>query len=254
MKTLSMAAIVLVAVLLGTGLLTSAYQPITESMVNPSDTTNTATPKTIDVTGTASVYAEPDQFKVSLGFETDGSTALEVQEKLAKNMDSIRNALYLLGIDKKDIETLNYNFYPVRSWRDGKGTITGYKGSHTISIKTNDLETLGKIIDAASNAGSNKMGYITFELSEKKRAELQMQALKDAAKNAKEKAENMASGLDIKVVGLQKVRENNYYYPIYRNYPTFEAAKVAAEPTAPTQIDSKSLRITASVYAEFLFE
>ncbi|NIV31059.1 MAG: DUF541 domain-containing protein, partial [Anaerolineae bacterium] len=65
--------------------------------------------ETITVVGQGSVSVEPDIATVSLGVETSGGTIGEAVAENQDIMESILSALEEVGIDSKDIQTMNYS-------------------------------------------------------------------------------------------------------------------------------------------------
>lgn len=208
-------------------------------------------PGTLTATGTYTATADPDRAEIVLGVEEQASDAAVAQKAAADKMARIREAMGKLGIAKDGIETVNYDIYPRRDWqRDGQ--TVGYTVSHTIRVKLADLTKIGPVIDAASDAGANRIDHVGFTLSDAKRAELKKQALTQAARNAREQADAAAAGLGVKVTRVQKIDTNGAdYQPYYRYYGGAMAAGMEAG--APTEIEPRSVGVSATVTVEFAF-
>ncbi|MGC9310736.1 MAG: SIMPL domain-containing protein, partial [Candidatus Aenigmatarchaeota archaeon] len=85
--------------------------------------------KTIDVSGSSVLYAEPDKATLLFGYENQQLTAAEAQTQSAEMIEDIRNALEDKGLSNKDIVTSQYNVEPVRQLdeKDRTYDVIGYK-------------------------------------------------------------------------------------------------------------------------------
>lgn len=201
--TLIIVATVIVLALIGTFLLMQSRQPS----------------NTVDVQGQAMIKANPDIITVYFTVETNGSTAKEAKDKNSAIVDKVIANLTKLGISSDRVQTENFNIYPEYNWSNNQ--IIDYKATHSIKVELNSTETekIGKTIDAGVDAGA-LINYINFELSTAKQNEYKAQALELATKDAKTKAEAMASGLGKRlgqVVSVSDMSFDYYPWPIYSN-------------------------------------
>jgi uncharacterized protein YggE len=77
------------------------------------------------------------------------------------------------------------------------------------------MSKVGTIVDIAVKNGANQLNNINFGLSEEKEQEFKQQALAEASKNAKAKAETIAQSLDVKLGKIKSVSESNFGYMPY---------------------------------------
>ena len=68
---------------------------------------------TVSTSGTATTKVQPDKFSVTVGVETNGTTAQEAADRNAAAMEQVISALRELGISEENISTSNYSVYPV---------------------------------------------------------------------------------------------------------------------------------------------
>ncbi|HIH39830.1 TPA: SIMPL domain-containing protein [Candidatus Woesearchaeota archaeon] len=202
-----------------------------------------------DVTGTAQITVSPDQVVVYAQVLTKAETA-----EAAKNMNSeisekVINALKLIGIETKNIETENYNIYQDCEWTQDGQKCKGYAVSNSIKIKSKEFDNAGKIVDAVVDSGA-LVSYINFELSLEKQNEHKKTVLAEAAKDAKSKAEALASGFGKRVGKLVSVSSSDYNYMPYPLYARAEGVSSDAKQIA-TNLPSKTLEITATVSARY---
>jgi hypothetical protein len=209
---------------------------------------------TMSTSGTAIIKVDPDRVEIELGIKVQKDNAAAAEQEVAKIMDAIRANLAETGV-KYEIETGYYNMYPIYDYDHFSGTdykIVGYEVTHTVVVKTSETGSVGKLIDAAAAAGANKVNSISFTLSDEKKDEITNLALAKAAKNAKAKADTIASALGLSVKKITKISESSYEPYIYRGY-AMESVKSSASADYSTQVEPSEVSITATVSMEFEF-
>jgi len=189
--------------------------PIPFSMMQ----TTTAIQSTFDVTGESKVTTIPDKAVVNLGVIVNESTVKATQDKANTIITAITDGLTKLGIDKKDIKTENYSLYPNYDYQQGQ-KITGYTINASLSVSVTDFSTLNQAIDAATAAGANQVGGVSFTLSDDKRKSVEDDARKQAIDDAKTKAQTLArlAGMHLgKIVNITE-QPSNRPYPVPMMY------------------------------------
>ena len=158
-------------------------------------------------------------------------------------MNAISAAVKKAGVADKDIQTSNYSINPMYDYGTGTPKITGYQASSTLTIKVRTIDNANTVIDAATGAGANQIGGITFDIDDKTKA--QNDARKLAVNDAKTKAENAA-----KMAGFRLGRIINYsedFGNTIRPIPMFAKADIAVNSGTPTQIETGSNELTVTV-------
>jgi hypothetical protein len=84
-----------------------------------------------------------------------------------------------------------------------------------LQVKIRDLDKVGSIIQAATQAGANQVGDLQFTLDDEDA--LKAQARSDAIAQAKEKAKNIAAELDVRLIRIVSFNENDTM-PYYGKY------------------------------------
>ncbi len=195
----------------------------------------------ITVTGNYEVSVQPDKAEVFLGAETESPTALESQQRNAEIISNIKAALAPKNIPENAVETSSYSLQPVYDYSDSKNPrLVGYKTIHMLKIKLQDIGKSGTAIDAAVGAGANRVDGVQFSVSNEQ--EYRSQALREASKNARQKADSIASGLG---VGVKKVVQASEGF--VNIIPIF----VKAAEAASTDISPGQVKITASVSVSY---
>ena len=208
-------------------------------------------PPTISVSGEGIVEVQPDRATISVGVITREKNPSAVQAANAKAATSVINSIVALGIERKNISTGNYSFNQIYRHTDkGKRILEGYEATNSVTIIVDDLNLVGKIIDAALSHGANQVNSLNFGLRNK--STHQDEALKLAVLDAKRKAEVAAGALGKSIIGIRSMSINSSSVSAPRNYKM--ARSMAMEDSAAgveTPIESGTLTCSASVHIEF---
>lgn len=198
---------------------------------------------TVSVNGMAQLKANPDEVTIMLRVETNGTTPKEAQDKNSAAMAAVQRALKNAGIADKDLETTNYNLYPNTYWdyETQRQIETGYKVSHTLKVKTKDLSKVGDFIQLGVDAGATNVDGVNFGLSKASERDAKDAALRQATQDARQKAEALADGLDVRLGKVVSVSINEYnVMPYFRGIPMIAEAmggKAEAPPIQPQEVD-----------------
>lgn len=224
-----------------------------------------ASKATISTFGTAATKVDPDKFTVTVGVETNGTTAQQAASLNANMTDKIVKALKGLGIADNDISTSSYNVFPIYGNNNSgdkvcidiypqppncqpNQNIIGYRASNSLSVTLDvggNIDS-GKVIDTAIKAGANNVNGVFFFLSQEKQQQVRDSLIKDAIANARHRADVAADALGMQVSGVQSVNLNDIYFPI--PYSAMTAAPVAASGSnVPTQILPGEQDVTATI-------
>jgi uncharacterized protein len=199
----------------------------------------------VTANGEAVITVEPDQAEIDIGVVTQAKNALEAAkgnaEKLARVMGEVKK---LLG-KGDEIKTASYSLNPnYRYPQGGKPEIVGYTATNVLHIKTGALENVGKLIDAAMQAGANTIQRLLFTLKDQQSA--QLQALRLASTKAKAKAEEMANALGLKIVKILSITEGEQgVRPIVMPQPRM--TQMEAQVAAPTPVEAGTIEVRSSV-------
>jgi uncharacterized protein YggE len=182
------------------------------AMTSPSDAQERAErqpERTVTVSATGSVKADPDIAHVSTGVVTEGTTAREALDRNSAVMKSLIDGLKAIGIDAKDIQTAHVGVEP-RYQSSSRGerapTIVGYRVTNQVRIVQRAITKLGETLDKAVTLGANQIHGIQFEVS---RAEmLKDEARRAAMANARRRAELYATSAGAQVERVLAISEN----------------------------------------------
>lgn len=185
----------------------------------------------ISVSAQGKVAATPDMAVVTVGLLTQGTTSQEVKDENTKKVNAIIEFIKKQGVDPKDIQTEQFYFYPQQDWQSAKGTIIGYQGNQTITVKVHGIDKdqtkLEKILDGSINAGANQIQNVSLSFEDPDN--LRQQARKEAISKAKEKAQELAQEAGLKLGKVLSVSESGVISPIMYADKTMSAGMGGGE-------------------------
>jgi len=204
----------------------------------------------VSVTGIGSIEAIPDITYINFGVQVEDKDPKKAMDNLAEIAEKIVNTLKKSGIEEGDIKTKNLSLSPVYRWdkESGKSILDYYRASESFKVKCT-IEETGKIVGKISENGANIINGISFDISN--RDELKLEAIEDAMKDAKAKAEAALSESGYKITGIKTISIQTVPapLPIYRVIPS---PKEAGNATIP--VEGGTLSIKATVNVVFVFD
>ena len=209
----------------------------------PNKTTN------VTVAGEATTRVEPDTATLILAVVTQSGQALTAQQENARKSKAVSDAVKAVAASS-EVKTSDYMLQPQYDYRDNKlPKIIGYTARNSVIVTMTDLQGVGAVIDAASQAGANSIGNISFAL--KQTSPARGQSLAEATQQAMNKANSIAQALGGRVSRV--VEENEASTVSQRNQNIYDSnaglsmTRGAAQALAETPVESGSLDIKANV-------
>lgn len=199
------------------------------------------------VAGDATIQAEPDTAILNIAVVTQNKIAAQAQSENARRSDAVVRAVRAAAGAGAEVKTGGYSLQPQRVYKENQPpTIVGYEARNSVTVTLADLNRVGTVIDAASNAGANNVDGIAFTLRRDRDAKAQ--ALRDATAEAMAKAGSIAQALGGRMTRIVEVREEGTFrppIPIYKTEDYAQQRAVAAN--VPTPIEVGTLDITSRV-------
>ena len=204
-------------------------------------------PRTLSVTGTGTAYLTPDIAYVYLGVHTENTSATQAVAENNTNSQAVIKALTDFGIDPKDILTTNFSIYPSDKYDPQTNQPTGektYSVDNTVYVTVRDITKLGDLLDTMVKAGANTVNGIQFDVAKKDEALKGARA--DAVKDAKSKAQELASISGVQLGAVQAVSflDNT---PIPFAADKFAVAGAAQAASVPVQTGQLTFTVTVSM-------
>ena len=197
------------------------------------------TTASVQATGTASIYVQPDQAQLIVSVTTQGTTAQDAGQQNANLTATVTQAITGVLGASGSIQTVSYSVNP--RYSNGTATqpsaIVGYSATNEFQVTMTDLSLIGRIIDTANQAGATGVGNLTLGLQNP--APSLQQALTAASKQALANAGAIASGLGGKTGAVISAQQASAYTPV------LAVAGTAAG--ASTQVQAGPVSVAATV-------
>lgn len=162
--------------------------------------------RTITVQGEGKVPVRPDVATVNLGMTADGATAAEAQTKNTTVMNNLITALKSAGVVEDDIQTNNYNIYPIYDYENGSQTLRGYQVSQDVRVKIRNLDQSGTILALAGDVGATNVSGLQFTIDDEEKYLEQARNL--ALDDARQQAQKLSQALGVNLVAVVGYDEN----------------------------------------------
>ena len=200
---------------------------------------------TITVQGHGEVPVPASMATFSAGVQTTAATAAAALSRNNAVMAAVVQAVEKAGVPAKDLTTTDLEVDPQYSYRNGEAPVlTGYQATQTDQVQVADAADAGAVIDAASGAGANRLGSISF--GPPPGDALTVQAMAAAVADAHAQAEAIAKAAGLTLGAVLSVT------PVQRSTtPPVFAQSVAAVPAASTQVQTGSQQVQAEVQVTF---
>lgn len=202
----------------------------------------------LTVSADGTTEAAPDMATVSLGVTTEGPTAAAALNSNSQRMNALTQALRRAGVAERDIQTASVSVNPQYTYAENQPPrLTGYQASNTVNARVRTIGNVGRVIDAAVAAGGNTVNGVSFS-HQNPDAQLDA-ARRDAAQEARRRADLYASAFGLRVHRIIAISESGGYSPPVP-YQLLAATRMAeAEPTpvSPGEIET---RVSVSVTYE----
>lgn len=153
---------------------------------------------TISISSTGSASHPHNQATVSFSIKSFHTTSMEKARKdCAEATRRTLGILTAMSVEKKNITTEAIHVQPVYNYNHNhrQPTLRGYSVSNSLSVKVQNFNMLGDIIDRAVGAAGNEMASLNgphFQLSSEVREQLQYKARIRAVEELGRKAKDMA--------------------------------------------------------------
>jgi uncharacterized protein len=197
---------------------------------------------TLSITSTSTAEVRPDRLSVSVGVETNGTTAQEAVSLNANLTGQVITAIRGLGITDDRLETSSYSVSPIYEYIqpmepciqiyppppgcETRQEIIGYRATNTVTA-TLDVPffriaaesvpdvNAGQVIDAAIGAGANHVNSVTFFISPDRQEEIRGTLIAEAITNARQRADTAAEALEMTITGVSSAEINPIDFPVY---------------------------------------
>ena len=223
--------------------------------VAPEQVSPQEAPPFLEVSGSATVKVAPDRALASFAVESQAKTATEAAGANADAMDAVVRALGGAGIRGMRVETFGYSLRPDYAYpttpAEGERTrvIAGYTALNNVRVTMEDVEAVGRVIDLAIGAGTNRVSSLAFEASDTEAA--RREALTQAVRQATLEAEAIAAALGRMLGDPLEVRGGAQAPTPRVQMDAMRVAFEAAQARAETPIEAGEQSVQANVTIKF---
>ena len=164
----------------------------------------------LSVTGTGTVTAYPDEADLMFSVRTQNQSASDAAAENGAIMANVFASMSALGVNKSDIKTTAYSLSPAYD-ADNYSKVVGYVALNSVEVivtGSENLPSVGKIIDAVVKAGVNQIDGISFTFNDTNYNTLQIQAYHQAVQDAYSQASGIVGALGGVIVGVASVSTN----------------------------------------------
>ncbi len=206
---------------------------------------------TVSLTGYASRTVAPDMATVAFSYETQGKSIEAVRQDGAVLSNKVLAKILSLGIARTDLATTRYTVAPTYTYgKNGKQMLTGYELYATWTVKVNDLNQLGNVVDELLGLGVNRIDSVSYGVksADVYRRQLMAEAVSNARLNAAAIAE--AGGRGLGVLRQASISQANFTMDAAPQM-LMRAKNMEAVGAASTELVPKAYTISVTVNTVF---
>lgn len=209
------------------------------------------------VNGSSEKTVEPNMVLVQIESWAKAAVASQAQEVQAAQYVKLKTAIDKFKIKKEDIQTTGFSVFPEYTYdqKTQVNKISGYKVSHRILVVYKKVSEAGVLIDSLVSSKNQTSGVSiqSVSLDYDNKSALETTALADAVKNARVKAEELATAAGVSIKGVHKIQHSSSSVPpimqsMYEGAALMEASD---KRMAPTDISSGQIKVRVDVQMEF---
>src|SRR3990167_5999413 len=214
-------------------------------------------PALIQVTSFAEVSMEPNIAVLQLEIWAKAGSAKPAQEVAARYFQKVKATIESFKIKKDDFERLN-SVTPdyVYDQKTQQNRIVGFRVTQNLQISLRQAEKAGSLVDELIGAEKTDKSGVSIQSigwDSDKKAAAETQAMSQAIKNAKKRAEDMATAAGVKIKGLYRLANSQSHVEPQqlRAAMKFSMTEAASD---QTQLPAGTIKVRADVSADYLIQ
>ncbi len=176
---------------------------------------------TISVSGYGEAFGAADIATFSFSVMSEKSTVAAAQADATAKINAVTKYLKDVGVEDKDIQTTDYSVSPMYDYvtkvcsggycPGGEQVLRGYQVRQTTSVKVRDTDKAGDLLTGVGGKGASEVSGLNFTFDDPNK--LQDEARGEAIDDAKDKADELAKQLGVKLVRVVSFNESGGGYP-----------------------------------------
>lgn len=201
-------------------------------------------------TGEGKVVVAPDMAEITVSSAVNDASALRAKQKVDAAVNTFLGVLHQQSVAEADIEASNLSLSEdVDTNEGGRRVSNGFNASRSVTFKLRDLGRLNAVLDAALEAGMNRLGGTHFTST---RAEaLRAEARANAARNATENAREIAAGFNARLGTVYSVNSVNSTLSDRYGVSSLDSVVVSGSSAQPGRYLQPEIEFNESVTAVF---
>ena len=229
---------VLTLTLVGFASLPAVAAPVTTTDGAPS------APTIFSLSADGEVSVVPDIAVIQFGVTTSAHTAAAA---LKDNRDRMNQAIALMkaaGLAPRDIQTTGISLNPQYDYQPNlPPRLTGYQASNSVSAIVRDLAKAGTVMDAVTTSSANQINGISFDISDRAKAEDDARRL--AVRALQAKADLYATATGLHILRLASLAEGGDV--VQRPQPMMMLAMAKSADARATPVEPGELKVRVSI-------
>lgn len=207
-------------------------------------------PPAITVSGSGEVRVDPDLAVVRLGVLAQDEDAARAQQEANRVARGILEGVEALGVPTEAVQTSRLVLSPVYDQprpqeRPREPRIAAYRASNVVTVRLDDLAKIGPVIDAAVEAGANRVEGVDFRLQDDGAA--RERALTAAVEEARAKAATIAAALEVELGPVLEASEGGVSIDVPRFRGGPQVMMMEAKAAEPTPVSAGEITVSANV-------
>lgn len=200
----------------------------------------------ITVTGSGTVYGEPDIAVLDLGVDILNEDLAAAIDEVNQTVGQVRQTLTEAGVAERDIRTAYLSVYREERY-DNPDAAPRYRVSNTLNVTVRDVAQAGSLLAAGLEAGANTVGGIRYTFENPTALESQARDL--AVQAAREKAEQFAQLASVALGPVATVSDASVPTSFA---PRTVAASFEADAASSVPVSGGELSVSATVRMRFI--
>ena len=200
---------------------------------------------TVAVTGTGTVYAEPDLATFDVGVSAFQQDVIQASDEVSDKVARVIATLEALGVAAEDIRTVDISIFPEQNYnREGELTGTRFRVVNRLRVTVQDTSQLSTLLGRSVQAGANEVSNVRYTFADPKALEDEARARAMSA--ARDKAEQLASLAGVQLGAPQRIVEQGG-----GSQPFPQARMMAAEADSSMPVSAGQLSVSVSLSVNY---
>lgn len=160
----------------------------------------------ISASGKGELRVAPDVADISIAVSHTDKSVAKAREKVEVVTRKVIEAARAQGLSDADIRSSQLTIAPDYAWEDGRRRLRGQRVERRVQLHLTDLSRYSQLLDAVAEAEVSRLHQTSLGFSD--RPALEREALVQAVKAARQRAEAMAQAANARLGEVYQIVEN----------------------------------------------